>query len=87
MSLRSSLATWFNFYNGYDPLFMWWTASPTKHVNTALQEYAAFLREKVAPADQTNGRHPARCAVIAPAPAPKIQEVPDLQELLRLAAR
>ena len=83
-SLRSSLATWFNFYNGYDPLFMWWTALPTKHVNTALQEYAAFLREKVAPANQTTGAIPPAALIIAPAPAPKIQEVPDLQELLAL---
>ena len=83
-SLRGSLATWFNFYNGYNPIFMWWTTLPYKHVNTALQEYAAFLREKVAPANQTPDAIPPAALIIAPAPAPKIQEVPDLQELLAL---
>ena len=82
--LRGSLATWFNFYNGYDPLFMWWTALPYKHVNTALQEYAAFLREKVAAANQTPNVVSPAAPVIAPAPAQKIKDVPDLQGLLAL---
>ena len=49
--LRNSITTWFNFYNGYDPLFTWWMGMPYKHVDAALQDYAAFLRDKVAPAD------------------------------------
>ena len=49
--LRSSVTTWFNFYNGYDPLFTWWMGMPYKQVDAALQDYAAFLRDKVAPAD------------------------------------
>ena len=81
--LRDSLTTWFNFYNGYDPLFMWWMTLPYKHVNTALQEYAAFLREKVAAANQAPASPPA-APVIAPAPAPKIGDVPDLPGLLAL---
>lgn len=28
--LRSSLAEWFAFYNGYDPLFTWWNGMPFK---------------------------------------------------------
>ena len=82
--LRGSLATWFNFYNGYDPLFMWWTTLPYKHVDTALQEYAAFLREKVASANQTPGAVSHAAPVVAPAPAPEIGDVPDLQGLLAL---
>jgi hypothetical protein len=82
--LRGSLATWFNFYNGYDPLFMWWTTLPYKHANAALQEYAAFLREKVAAANQTPGAAPTTAPVIDPAPAPEIGDVPDLQGLLAL---
>ena len=49
--LRNSVTTWFNFYNGYDPLFTWWMGMPYKQVDDALQGYAAFLRDKVAPAD------------------------------------
>ena len=26
--LRTSVTTWFNFYNGYDPLFTWWMGMP-----------------------------------------------------------
>ena len=29
-SLRNSLRSWFNFYNGYDPLFTWWADTPYK---------------------------------------------------------
>jgi uncharacterized protein (DUF885 family) len=46
-SLRNSLRAWFNFYNGYDPLFTWWTDAPYKAADKALQNYVAFLREKI----------------------------------------
>jgi len=82
--LRGSLTTWFNFYNGYDPLFMWWTTLPYKHLETALQEYSAFLREKVAAADRKPDAVSPAAPAIAPAPGPKIGDVPDLQELLAL---
>jgi hypothetical protein len=45
--LRTSLRNWFNFYNGYDPLFSWWTDSPYKASDRALQNYVTFLREKI----------------------------------------
>lgn len=46
-SLRKILTTWFGFYNGYDPVFTWWVAEPYKQADHALENYAAFLREKV----------------------------------------
>jgi hypothetical protein len=46
--LREHLHQWFDFYNGYDPSFTWWTAQPYKQVDNAMKDYAAFLREKVA---------------------------------------
>ena len=49
--LRTAITEWFNFYNGYDPLFTWWMAMPFKQLDAALQEYATFLRDKVAAAD------------------------------------
>lgn len=42
--LRQVLKEWFEFYNGYDPLFTWWLAEPYKDLEQALQNYAAFLR-------------------------------------------
>lgn len=46
-NLRNTLKNWFGFYNGYDPVFTWWTAEPYKRLDESLQGYAAFLREKL----------------------------------------
>ncbi len=82
--LRGSVTTWFNFYNNYDPLFTWWMGMPYKQVDAALQDYAAFLRDKVAPADAIAAPAAAAAATIPPAPATKLNEVPDLQEIIAL---
>jgi hypothetical protein len=82
--LRNSITTWFNFYNGYDPLFTWWMGMPYKQVDAALQDYAGFLRNKVAPPDAIAAPGAATPAQIPPAAATKINEVPDLQELVAL---
>ena len=81
--LRNSVTTWFNFYNGYDPLFTWWMGMPYKQVDDALQGYAAFLRDKVAPAD-TIATPTSATLAIAPAAPTKLSEVPDLNELIAL---
>ena len=84
-TLRSALGEWFTFYNGYDPLFTWWVGLPFKRVDAALQDYAALLKDQVAPA-----AHPAAAesagslAPIPPAPAPSFSSVPDLAELMAL---
>ena len=82
--LRGSVTTWFNFYNNYDPLFTWWMGMPYKQADAALQDYAAFLRDKVAPADAIAAPAAAAAATIPPAPATKLNEVPDLQEIISL---
>ena len=82
--LRGSVTTWFNFYNNYDPLFTWWMGMPYKQADAALQDYAAFLRDKVAPADAIAAPAAAAAATIPPAPATKLNEVPDLQEIIAL---
>jgi uncharacterized protein (DUF885 family) len=46
-SLRSALRAWFGYYNGYDPLFTWWTEEPYKTLDQALGNYANWLAEKV----------------------------------------
>ena len=44
--LRNALRGWFNFYNGYDPVFTWWVEAPYKELDKALQSYASFLSER-----------------------------------------
>lgn len=46
--LRRSLRLWREFYEGYDPLFTWWVPEPADALDKALDDYAGFLREKVA---------------------------------------
>jgi len=46
--LRTMLEAWFNFYRGYDPTFTWWVEKPYRALDKGLEEYAVFLREKVA---------------------------------------
>jgi len=84
-TLRGALGEWFTFYNGYDPLFTWWMGLPFKRVDAALQDYAALLKDKVAPAAHPASGDPAGGpASIAPAPAPSFSSVPDLAELMAL---
>ena len=45
--LRAALDRWFKFYDGYDPMFTWWVDAPFKEAAKSLDEFAAFLREKV----------------------------------------
>ena len=46
-NLRKIMKNWFDFYNGYDPLFTWWVNEPYKKADQALQNYVSFLREKI----------------------------------------
>jgi hypothetical protein len=81
--LRTNLAGWNTFYNGYDPIFTWWMELPYKHVDDALRSYSTMLRDKIAPASQTSNLKPVALR-IDPAPAPKFNEVPDLAEIMAL---
>lgn len=45
--LRETLKTWFNFYNGYDPLFTWWCESPYKAADKELEAYCGAVKEKI----------------------------------------
>jgi uncharacterized protein (DUF885 family) len=82
-ALRGNLTQWFNFYNGYDPMFTWWMEMPYKKADAALQDYVAFLRKEgsAGATDATPASAP-----IAPAPAPRFNQVPDLQALIKLPA-
>ena len=43
----TTLRGWYNFYDGYDPLFTWWIQEPYKGVDEGLQSYADYLRQKM----------------------------------------
>ncbi len=72
--LRTALRNWHGFYDGYDPMFMWWILDPYKNADKALLDYAALLRTNVEePAKgETKGAKVAANALpekAAPAPA------------------
>ena len=46
-NLKTALRNWYTFYNGYDPVFTWWTEEPYKSLDQSLTSYASFLTERV----------------------------------------
>jgi uncharacterized protein (DUF885 family) len=38
---------WYRFYDGYDPMFTWWTRDPYRKLDSALARYSRTLRERV----------------------------------------
>ena len=82
--LRALTTEWFNFYNGYDPLFTWWMGMPYQNVDQALSGYTTLLRDKVAAENLTNPPTPAATESIMPAAAAKFPDVPDLNEIIGL---
>ena len=82
-SLRTSLTNWFEFFDGYDPLFTWWMGVPFRHADAGLRGYAAFLRDRVATANAPGTPAP-EAPPVPPAPAPRFDTVPDLAPLLTL---
>ncbi|TVP53561.1 MAG: DUF885 family protein [Gemmatimonadales bacterium] len=44
--LRQSTQGWFNFFDGYDPLFSWWVRAPYEAFDEAIQGYITFLRQE-----------------------------------------
>jgi hypothetical protein len=47
-----TLRHWYEFYHGYDPVVSWWIEAPYKKLDAALQDYAKFLRQRVAGIDE-----------------------------------
>src|SRR5262245_14221328 len=79
--LRGHLKHWFDFYNGYDPVFSWWMAEPFRETDEALQGYAAFLRDKVTREGKVSGLDLAEMATVE-RPSDDTRDVPDLAALL-----
>jgi hypothetical protein len=46
-ALRTVLADWHAFYDGYDPLFSWWAREPYGRLDKALLSYADALRQHI----------------------------------------
>ncbi len=87
---RNTLKNWFNFYNGYDPLFTWWVGEPYKQFDKSLEEYAAFVRDKlvgIKPDDKTTiiGDPIGRDALMSELVAEMIPYTPE--ELIALARK
>jgi hypothetical protein len=81
--LRNNLSAWFSFYNRYDPLFTWWMSVTYPRADTTLREYATFLRDTIAVANNLSTLEPVPLQVDLVA-APKYSDVPDLNEILAL---
>lgn len=47
-SLRRSLATWYSYYDGYQPDFSWWVRKPYEEAAKTLDEYSNYLRKELA---------------------------------------
>jgi len=44
--LKRAIASIYEFYNGYDPLFSWWMPKPYKQLDDALAGYSTDLKDK-----------------------------------------
>ena len=45
-ALRSHLAEWFGFFNGYHPTFTWWVPEPYAKVDQQLKDFAELVRRE-----------------------------------------
>jgi uncharacterized protein (DUF885 family) len=46
-ALTTALRGWFDYYQGYDPMFTWWAEAPYKRAAQSLDAYRRLLRERV----------------------------------------
>ncbi len=44
--IRGTVATWYKYYDAYDPQFSWWNKDPYKRLDSTLTRYARTLRER-----------------------------------------
>ncbi len=90
LALRKTLKGWFDFYNGYDPVFTWWAGEPWKRADAALEAYAALANEKLAGIKATDkdtivGDPVGRDALVAALSAEMIPYTPE--ELIAIARK
>ena len=46
-AVRRVMTGWYRYYDGYDPLFSWWSRDPYRKLDSAMVRYARVLRERV----------------------------------------
>jgi hypothetical protein len=46
-ALGETLADWYEFHAGYDPLFTWWAEQPYDRVSEEVEAYGKYLRETI----------------------------------------
>ena len=46
-ALRRTMTAWYRFYDGYDPMFTWWSRDPYRKLDSALTRYSRTIRERV----------------------------------------
>ena len=71
---RNTLRSWFNYYNGYDPVFTWWAEEPYKALDSSLTAYASFMRERSAGVKRNDPSHspaPSLASSINPGETPR----------------
>ncbi len=89
-ALKTALKNWFDYHNGYDPLFSWWNADPYKQLDAEMHSYALFIREKlvgVKPDDKTTiiGDPAGRQAILNELHSAMVPYTPE--ELIAIARR
>ncbi len=47
-----ALHHWFDYHNGYDPMFTWWVEAPYQQAEKALQDYITFIQEQIVGVEQ-----------------------------------
>jgi hypothetical protein len=45
--MHATLAGWYRYYDGYDPLFSWWVKEPYARIDEALTRYARSIRDRL----------------------------------------
>jgi uncharacterized protein (DUF885 family) len=89
-ALRSTLAGWFTYYDGYRPIFSWWCRTPYGAARDALEGYEKALREEIAGAkgkddDPLIGDPIGRDALLADLAYERVPYTPE--ELVAIAER
>ncbi len=84
-TLRFQLNEWQRFYKGYDPSFGWWTDTPYRKVNSALDAYQKFFDDVTGGEDEVIGDPIGRKALLDALESEFIPYTPE--ELIAIAER
>jgi hypothetical protein len=85
--LHTHIKEWFEFYNGYDPLFTWWVKEPFGKLDGNLLGYARAVREKLVGGNEGTivGQPIGPAALLSELKAEQIAYTPD--EILKIGEK